>query len=157
MEGKKFFFEDKIKAHYEKRKVPYFEGEFWTAKQKQASSLHEVPYRACFKAEIPRYFINELSKEREVIYDPFAGRGTTGIEAALLKRNVVLNDINPLSIILAKPRFFIPDLSRLEERLNWIFSPKNLIKEKAKTSLPMFFHEKTERELLKLRTLFKKN
>ena len=28
--------------------VPTFVNEFWTAKQRQASSLHEVSYRACF-------------------------------------------------------------------------------------------------------------
>src|SRR5437870_5470672 len=31
------------------REVPTFVNEFWTARQRQASSLHEVSYRACFK------------------------------------------------------------------------------------------------------------
>lgn len=55
-------------------------GEFWTAKQRQATSLHEVAYRACFKAQLPNFFISKLTEKGDVIYDPFSGRGTTVIE-----------------------------------------------------------------------------
>lgn len=61
-------------------------GEFWTAKQRQANSIHEVAYRACFKAELPNFFITKLTSEGDIVYDPFSGRGTTDIEAALLGR-----------------------------------------------------------------------
>src|SRR5258708_15158534 len=37
--------------------MPAFVNEFWTAKQRQAHSLHEVSYRACFKPQLPRFFI----------------------------------------------------------------------------------------------------
>src|SRR5512140_2994448 len=57
--------------------VPTFVNEFWTAKQRQASSLHEVSYRACFKPQLPRFFIERLTKPGEIVYDPFMGRGTT--------------------------------------------------------------------------------
>ena len=155
-EKEKFLFAKEIKTLYKKNGITYFIGEFWTAKQKQSCSLHEIPYRACFKAEVPRYFIAKFSGEEDVVYDPFAGRGTTGIEAALLKREVVLNDINPLSLILAKPRFFIPSLEQVQERLDFIFNSNHLKKE-TETSLAMFFHEKNERELLGLRSFFEKN
>ena len=42
--------------------VPTFVNEFWTAKQRQASSLHEVSYRACFKPQLPRFFIERLTE-----------------------------------------------------------------------------------------------
>jgi hypothetical protein len=29
--------------------------EYWTSKQRDASSLHEVSYRACFKPQLPRF------------------------------------------------------------------------------------------------------
>ena len=51
-------------------------GEFWTSKQRQASSIHEVSYRACFKPQLPNYFIEKYTKEGDVVYDPFGGRGT---------------------------------------------------------------------------------
>ncbi len=59
------------------REVPTFVNEFWTAKQRQASSLHEISYRACFKPQLPRFFIERLTQPGEVVYDPFMGRGTT--------------------------------------------------------------------------------
>ena len=37
--------------------IPRYIGEFWTAQQRQALSLHEVSYRACFKPQLPRFFI----------------------------------------------------------------------------------------------------
>ena len=70
-------------------------GEFWTAKQRQATSIHEVAYRACFKAQLPNFFISKLTEKGDIVYDPFSGRGTTVIEAALLGRNGIANDINP--------------------------------------------------------------
>jgi len=63
-------------------RIPRFINEFWTSKQRQNNPIHEVSYRACFKAELPRFFIKLLTKENDVVYDPFAGRGTTIIEAA---------------------------------------------------------------------------
>src|SRR5262249_13871489 len=58
------------------RQVPTYINEFWTARQRQASSLHEVSYRACFKPQLPRFFIERLTKPGDIVYDPFMGRGT---------------------------------------------------------------------------------
>src|SRR5690348_2482431 len=55
----------------ETRAVPTFVNEFWTARQRQANSLHEVSYRACFKPQLPRFFIERLTKPVEIVYDPF--------------------------------------------------------------------------------------
>jgi hypothetical protein len=52
---------------------PVIDTELWTAKQRQMCSLHEISYRACFKAELPEFFISRFSKENEIVYDPFAG------------------------------------------------------------------------------------
>ena len=68
--------------------VPVYEAELWTSRQRQASPIHEISYRACFKPQLPAYFIERLTREGDVVYDPFSGRGTTAIEAALRGRNV---------------------------------------------------------------------
>ncbi len=39
------------------QRVPVFTNEFWTSKQRAAHSLHEISYRACFKPQLPRFFI----------------------------------------------------------------------------------------------------
>ena len=63
--------------------LPAHIDEFWTAKQRAGHSLHEVSYRACYKPQLPAYFIQKFCKPESVVYDPFMGRGTTLIEAQL--------------------------------------------------------------------------
>jgi DNA modification methylase len=134
-------------------RIPKFINEFWTSKQRQSNPIHEVSYRACFKAELPRFFIKLLTKENDVVYDPFAGRGTTIIEAALLNRNVFANDINPLSTILSKPRLSIPTFVEIENRLKKIIFRNGL---KADIDLSMFYHQNTESEIVSLRNYLKR-
>ncbi len=124
-----------------------FVNEFWTAKQRQANSIHEISYRACYKPQLPRFFIDIFTKEGDVVYDPFAGRGTTLIEAALLHRNIVSNDINPLSRLLVEPRLNIPTIDEIERRLDGI----NIGQSKADIDLSMFFHKDTEAEIVSLK------
>jgi hypothetical protein len=100
--------------------VPTFVNEFWTAKQRQASSLHEVSYRACFKPQLPRFFIERLTRPADMVYDPFMGRGTTPLEAALRGRIPFGNDANPLSIVMSRPRLNPPTLAQVQERLHQI-------------------------------------
>ena len=130
------------------KSLSIYTNEFWTAKQRQSDSIHEVSYRACFKAQLPRFFIESLTKKNDVVYDPFAGRGTTIIEAALLGRQVIANDINPLSKILCKPRLNIPSLNDVWIRLNKITFEETA---KADLDLSMFFHPQTEAEIVSLK------
>jgi methylase of polypeptide subunit release factors len=128
--------------------VPVYEQEFWTSKQRQANPLHEIAYRGCFKPQLPAYFIDRLSKPGDVVYDPFSGRGTTAVEAALMGRNVIANDVNPLSAILTRPRLEAPLIASIDVRLR---SLKLSAKLKNDIDLSMFYHPDTERELLNLR------
>lgn len=128
------------------------EGEFWTSRQRQASSLHEISYRACFKPQLPRFFIERYSLPGDTVYDPFMGRGTTIIEAAMMGRAVVGNDINPLSTILTQPRLEIPTLDAIKTRINELHALK---KKEVKLLYSMFFHEETEREIHALRGYLK--
>src|SRR6266478_664329 len=100
--------------------VPAFVNEFWTAKQRAASRLHEISYRACFKPQLPRFFIERLTQPGDVVYDPFMGRGTTVLEAALLGRVPFGCDINPLSTVFSAPRLRPPFLEQVAARLRQI-------------------------------------
>lgn len=95
----------------------YFINEFWTARQRQAHRIHEVSYRACFKPQLPAFFIDRLSQPGDVVYDPFMGRGTTPVEAALRGRIPYGNDTNPLSRALTEPRINPPTLDQIMDRL----------------------------------------
>jgi DNA methylase len=100
--------------------VPLLVNEFWTSRQRAAHSLHEVSYRACFKPQLPRFFIERLTAPGAAVYDPFSGRGTTALEAALMGRIPVACDVNPLSRILLEPRLDPPPISAILARLKSI-------------------------------------
>ncbi len=122
---------------------------FWTARQRQAANIHEISYRACFKPQLPRFFISLLTAPGERVYDPFGGRGTTAIESGLLGRVPISNDINPLSSVLIRPRLCIPDLSELSGRLNRIPVADGA---SADLDLSMFYHPDTEAGIVSLRS-----
>jgi len=129
--------------------VKQYINEFWTSGQRQASSLQEISYRACFKPQLPRFFIDLLTNEGDIIYDPFSGRGTTPIEAGLLNRNIISNDVNPISKIFTYPRLFIPTLKEIEERLDNISFNYDIVKD---LDLSMFYHKDTDSEIVSLRS-----
>jgi hypothetical protein len=135
----------------ENQNIPIITRELWTSKQRQAHSLHEISYRACFKPQLPRFFISRLTTESEIVYDPFAGRGTTALESAFMGRKIISNDINPLSKIIAEPRLSPPHITTVAERLKSIpKKPQKYIP----NHLSMFFDDSTFEEILALREYF---
>lgn len=128
--------------------VPTYVNEFWTARQRQASSLHEVSYRACFKPQLPRFFIERLTEPGERVYDPFMGRGTTPVEAALLGRVPTGCDINPLSQTFVRPRLTPPTLAMVEARLKEISLEDS---DEFPEELLVFYHANTLRHICALK------
>ena len=124
--------------------IPIQIDEFWTSKQRAGHSLHEVSYRACYKPQLPAFFIKRFCKVDDVVYDPFMGRGTTLIEAQLHGCRAYGNDINPLSQVLTKPRLTPPTLSQIEQRLQEITLPTN---DAINSDLLVFFERGTLQEL----------
>ena len=128
--------------------VKTFVNEFWTSRQRAAHSLHEVSYRACFKPQLPRFFIERLTLPGDTVYDPFMGRGTTLLEAALLGRVPVGCDINPLSQVLVAPRLQPPSLDVVRGRLSTVeWTTDAALPE----TLLTFYHPDTLREILALK------
>ncbi|MCO5162921.1 MAG: site-specific DNA-methyltransferase [Mesorhizobium sp.] len=128
--------------------LTYFVNEFWTARQRQSSSLHEISYRACFKAELPRFFIERLTEPGDLVYDPFMGRGTTPLEAALLGRRAAGNDVNPLSAMLVGPRLAPPTLDDVRTALAAIDLEAGA---ESDPDLLAFYHPDTLRQIAALR------
>jgi len=131
--------------------ISAFVNEFWTAKQRQANSLHEVSYRACFKPHLPRFFIERLTQLGDVVYDPFMGRGTTSIEAALLGRVPWGNDINPLSLTFTRARLYPPTVEEIAARLRQINLADH---DEFPEDLLVFYHPDTLREICALKKYF---
>jgi DNA methylase len=129
-------------------RISTFINEFWTAKQRAANSLHEVSYRACFKPQLPRFFIERLTEPGDFVYDPFLGRGTTLIEAALLGRVPSGCDINPLSVAFVQPRLHPPEIAQIVDRLHKIdYSNVGEMPD----DLLVFYHPETLKQICALR------
>jgi hypothetical protein len=128
--------------------IPYYVNEFWTSGQRKAHSIQEVSYRACFKPQLPEFFIRRLTELGDVVLDPFMGRGTTPIEASLCGRSAYGNDINPLSTLLTRPRLSPPSYAAIQKalmRIDWA-APTNV-----REDLLAFYHPETLRRLCVLR------
>ena len=128
--------------------VPVFVNEFWTSKQRAAHSLHEISYRACFKPQLPRFFITRLTDPGDVVFDPFMGRGTTLLEAALHGRHTLGNDVNPLSRVLLEPRLNPPAPAEVEARLRSLSLDGTAAHP---DGFDVFFHERTLNQICRLR------
>lgn len=130
------------------RSVPCYVNEFWTSRQRAAHSIHEISFRACFKPQVPRFFIERMTRPGDAVYDPFMGRGTALLEAALMERIPYGCDLNPLSVMLTRPRLFPPTLEAIEARLREIdFERFALLPE----YLLVFYHPETLQEICALR------
>lgn len=129
--------------------VETFVNEFWTSRQRAAHSLHEISYRACFKPQLPRFFIERLTAPGDTVYDPFMGRGTTPLEAALFGRSPLGCDTNPLSAILVAPRLSPPHLREIGLRLGDVDWRAD--REASPDDLLVFYHPETLREICALK------
>jgi len=59
-------------------------------------------YPAKYLPQIARALVRELSEEGETVLDPFAGSGTTLVEAARLARPSLGIDLSPLAVLLSR-------------------------------------------------------
>ena len=129
-------------------RVETFTNEFWTSRQRAASRLHEISYRACFKPQLVEFFVERLTRPGDLVYDPFMGRGTSVIEAALRDRDAAGCDVNPLSRVLVEPRLAPPAVEQVAERLAALdLRPDGEIPE----DLQVFYHPSTLGDLCGLR------
>jgi hypothetical protein len=145
-----FSFNGDPTAEIERAGLRYFINEFWTSGQRQAHSIHEISYRACFKPQLPQFFIERLTGSGDTVYDPFSGRGTTAVQAALMARRPIANDINPLSEILVRPRLDPPCIEEVRAHLGTLDLSQGC-PTKAESDLLVFYHPDTLHQICALR------
>jgi hypothetical protein len=138
-------------AAFDEAGLRYFVNAFWTAGQRRGHSIHEISYRACFKAQLPAFFIERTTKAGDRVYDPFSGRGTTAVQAALMGRGPAANDVNPLSAMLSGPRFDPPPIEAVRDRLA-AMDLSVAAEEPADADLLAFYHPETLRQIKALRS-----
>lgn len=85
---------------------PYFNNENTTYKNEvwriNAKPMKDHP--APFPEELVINILKSCSKEGDIIYDPFAGSGTTAVVCKMLGRNYILNEISPEYCKIAEER-----------------------------------------------------
>jgi len=123
------------------------------------NSLHWYP--AIFVPQIPAILIQILSDEGDLVLDPFAGAGSTLIEASRLRRRFLGVDLNPYAVNIAQAKLLA--ISRTDEA--WYESEKRNIRQLSPVADPKrlcddegidhevfeWFEEKTLSELLAIR------
>ena len=80
--------------------------------------MHGYPAR--MPPQIPNTIFNHYLREHSIkpgdtVFDPFAGSGTTGVEAKLSGLNAEIVDINPLAVLLSKAKTTIIDSNQIRE------------------------------------------
>lgn len=108
-------------------------------------NLH--PYRAKFIPQIPAYLMQALTKEGDLVLDPFCGCGTTQIESQRLRRRSIGVDVNPLACLISKaktsfiePTYLLKNKKQFLENLKLKMKHHNLLygEERVKWRIPDF-------------------
>jgi len=142
----------------EEKSYSRFVGELWTSEQRQMHSMHYViSYRGSFKPELPDYCIRRFSEAGDVVLDPFGGRGTTALQAALLGRVPWSADVNPLSKRLVGAKLFPVRLDEVVLALNDVDFRRPVTLTGYRELFEPFYHPDTYRELVNLKNAIKKN
>lgn len=84
--------------------------EVWRqAPRRWGHPLHSLcSYFAMFPPKLAHTVISWLTEPGDTVYDPFSGRGTVALEAALLDRQAYSSDANPLACSLSAAKTVIP-------------------------------------------------
>src|SRR2546421_5799734 len=72
------------------------------ARQEEARHYGVHPYFTRRPANVVRAYLERYSSEGDLVLDPFGGTGVTAIEAFLLGRRAIHNDLNPFANFIAR-------------------------------------------------------
>ena len=73
-------------------------------------------HRAIMHPDVAKFIISNFSQEGDIILDPFAGSGTTGLVCKMLNRNFILIEKEPKYIEIINSRLFKPTRSSEQEK-----------------------------------------
>src|SRR5437867_9843232 len=72
------------------------------ARQDEARHYGVHPYFTRRPANVVRSYVERYSQPGDLVLDPFGGTGVTAIEAFLLGRRAIQNDLNPFANFIAQ-------------------------------------------------------
>ena len=124
--------------------------------------LNSIPwYPATFISPIPKLLVASLSKQGDVVLDPFGGKGTTAIETVLQNRIPLYGDLNPFASDMTKGLFAAIEYVLYQEKgledersqiVNYITAKEHIdeiiSRNGVNAEIKDWFHESTILELL---------
>ncbi|WP_176393689.1 DNA methyltransferase [Salmonella enterica] len=128
--------------------------------------LHTVaPYIGKMRPEIAGWAIDTVSKQGELVYDPFCGSGTVLLEAWLKGRDTIGTDLNPYACLVSRAKLnpYEPNNS---ERVHVLLDKYSAFVEKIKPTIDLdeipvwvkdFYNPQTLIELLAWVAVLKNN
>lgn len=133
--------------------------QLWSEDQK--AELHSLHYSVTLpgmtRPEIPAYFIEKFSAKGDVVLDPFAGSGTTGLEANVQGRVSYVSDIDPLGIRLTQAKLEPADITDVTLRLQLVNLRRPIALQSFSDAFRPFYDVDTFRELVNLRATLSEN
>lgn len=123
-------------------------------KRNWGHSLHSMASRSgSFPASLANYFIENFSQKKDLVLDPFSGKGTTALQACLIDRKGIGIDIAPEAFALTAAKTLVIDFKKAIKFLDKIdfFEDAELEYKKVPEEVKIFYHKKTLLQILNLR------
>ncbi len=130
------------------------------SKQNWGNNFHSISsYVGRIKPSFAHMLIYSTSSKGDIVYDPFCGIGTVPLEAALMGRKSIGNDLNPYAYSITKSKL---DNRGLEIELDYLeridLNKSQKIKlDNVQDWVKEYYHPNTLKEILYLVDLFKKD
>jgi len=124
---------------------------------REFDSWHSMcSYLGAFPPPLANYFIKYFTKNGDIVFDPFSGRGTTALEARILNRKSIATDLNPIALALSEAKNSGLSKEEIFTRINELekkYDP-SLYQQEAKAQpeeVHLIFHPRTLAQLCYLR------
>ncbi len=122
---------------------------------KNESTLHQLsPYIGKIKSSMAGSIVDSFTKQGDVVYDPYCGSSTIGLESWIAGRHAIAADLSPYAFVLSKAKLF--PVKSIEDALSEIEIVDKLVKKKSQAidlrTVPLwvrtFFHPETLSETI---------
>jgi len=137
--------------------IPWKKDEY--SKQNWGNWLHSVSsYVGRIKPAFAHWLIKICTSNNDVVLDPFCGIGTIPLEAHLLGRVAIGNDLNEYAYRISKAKF---DINGLNNEIDYLDNIKLELDDISLKTVPNwvreYYHDETLKEILFLFDNFKNN
>lgn len=122
------------------------------------SPLHNIISRVGgFPPFLARYFIAAFSKEKDIVLDPFCGKGTALLEAAIMGRYAIGGDIATDAVIVSRAKCNPPSITEITNYIQELKVQKKVILSDIPDKVMMFYSKNTLIQILNIREQLKKD